>query len=234
RGGGGSVPSGRVEWVRPGGAPAAAQGGPQRVRPQAKKEPLVDQVRKSIDNGVKFIRSQQRANGSWELYPLLGGYEGGATSLALLALMNSGVPATDPAIQQGLKYLREINTTQTYVKALQTMAYAEAGQREDAQRITDNVEWLIKARVMQDKVFIGWSYNMALRNTADGSNPQYAVLGRLAGKQGGAIIKKDVWEGIRDHYIRTQVPDADGTGHWEYIGRGGAQPHRGSKLTMTE
>src|SRR5207248_583673 len=57
---------------------------------------------------------------------------------------------------------------------------------------------------------------------------QYAVLGLLAGKQGGAIISREVWESIRELYVRTQFKD----GRWGYSERG--EPAAGSPLTMTE
>src|SRR5713226_2206195 len=62
---------------------------------------LVEPVRKAIDRGVKYLRSQQH-NGNWEhlKYPA---YEGGVTALAVLAMLNSGVPMDDAAVNGGLK-----------------------------------------------------------------------------------------------------------------------------------
>src|SRR5262249_40643882 len=47
------------------------------------------------------------------------------------------------------------------------------------------------------------------------------------GKQGGAVIKREIWEGIRDYYVRTQKKG----GEWDYLPQGNAS---GSSLTMTE
>src|SRR5262245_42309733 len=201
---------------------------PAQDRP---REELVDRVKKSIDKGVEFLRQKQRDNGSWEHTIPLAQFQCGETCLAILALLNAGVPPEDRMIQRGLKYLRGVQPTHTYSRALQTMAFAEAGQAVDRERIDENVRWLIKNRVIKEGKFIGWTYTSGMHGTADGSNTQYAVLGLLAGKQGGSIINKEIWESIRDLYVRTQNPTS---GAWTYAEGVGPGRPAGSELTMTE
>src|SRR6266568_9328112 len=91
-------------------APAFAQNKP--------KEELVDKVKNSITNAVRFLKQQQRDGGHWERGAQLGGIggtTGGPSCLAMLALLNAGVPVNDPVIQAGLKYLRTIPPSGTYV-----------------------------------------------------------------------------------------------------------------------
>lgn len=72
------------------------------------KEPLVQQVRKAIDAGVRFLRDQEKGNGNWEAVDKASvAMPGGWTSLAMLALLNSGVQSEDPIIERGLKSLRK-------------------------------------------------------------------------------------------------------------------------------
>lgn len=184
---------------------------------QRQQEPLVEQVRKAIAGGVQFLREKEN-NGSWEASDTYSGlYPGGASSIAVLALLNAGVKPTDAVIVRGLKYLRTLDPNngawqaKTYVVALQTMAFAEAGYNEDKERIQRNVNWLLAARVIQRGALQGWGYGMR-EGTADNSNTQYALLGLHAGKQAGVPIGKEVWESIRDFYIRTQTPE----GAWIY------------------
>ena len=195
-----------------------------------KEKPLVDRVRKAIDDGIKFLRQAQRGDGSWELNVTSVGHPGGSTSLALLALLNAGVPPNDPSIARGLTYLRNLEQYTTYVRALQTMVYTEAGFNEDRERIQKNVDWLISTRLPGDgQPLTGWSYGR--RNTGgqpDNSNTQYALLGLHYGKLGGAIIPQEVWQSIREFYARTQRPD----GGWLYSEQGGPFA-RGATLTMT-
>src|SRR5216684_3094107 len=55
---------------------------------QADDEDLVEPVRKAIERGVKYLRSQQH-DGDWENQAYQG-YPGGMTALAVLALLNAG------------------------------------------------------------------------------------------------------------------------------------------------
>src|SRR5581483_5939147 len=107
------------------------------------KDLLVDQVRKAIDRGIRFLREQENGQGSWEAANNTSAlYKGGWTSLAMLALLNAGVQPSDPIIDRGLKYLRKLPPEFTYVVSLQTMVFVEAGRNEDRERIQRNVDWL--------------------------------------------------------------------------------------------
>src|SRR5262245_1759651 len=140
------------------------------------KEPLVDQVRKAIEDGIRFLRQREKDQGNWEseagliIHSQIGA--GGPTSLALLSLLNAGVKPDDPLIQRGLKYLRTIPPKSTYVVGLQTMVFVEAGDPLDLTRIQRNVDWLIQARVMPGGKLRGWGYNWDHAGT-DNSNTQY-------------------------------------------------------------
>src|SRR5947209_8588271 len=80
----------------------------------AREEPLVDRVRRAIEDGVRFLKTEQHS-GKWD--ETLGSvpHPGGSSSLALLALLNAGVPRDDRVIQDGLKYLRTLQQPSTYV-----------------------------------------------------------------------------------------------------------------------
>jgi hypothetical protein len=196
-------------------------------RPKAKgkvREALVDQVRPAIRRGVQFLRDQEAGRGDWELDGVIRlSRPGGETALALLALLNSGVTPDDPVIGRGLKYLRGIAPRDTYVVGLQTMVFAAAGKAVDREKIQRNVDWLVRARVRQGNATHGWGYTEDDRG-ADNSNTQYALLGLHEGHQAGAKIDRAVWEGLRDFYIRTQVPAQNGGG-WGY--------HTGQPATLT-
>lgn len=193
-------------------APAADEG----------DEDLVEPVNKAIEKGKKYLRSLQ-VGGDWENQGVAG-KPGAATSMALLALLNAGVAPEDPIIQQGLKSLRAVEPEWTYVVGLQTMVFALAHDPVDKERIQRNVEWLIKARVMQDGQLRGWTYKTGLVQQPDNSNTQYALLGLHEGHVAGAKIGQDVWESILKYYKSTQLPN----GGWSYHAPGG-----GASATMT-
>src|SRR5437773_10421435 len=68
--------------------------------PTTAAEPLVEQVRVSIEKGIRFLRNEERGRGNWEHTIGAQGKPGGYSCLAVLALLNSGVKADDPIIQR--------------------------------------------------------------------------------------------------------------------------------------
>ncbi len=184
---------------------------PGRVAESGRKpEPLVRRVRQAIEDGVKFLRAQERGTGNLENTYESRIVPGGLTALGTLALLNAGVPPDDPLIQRLLQYLRTVPQNQTYVVGLQTMVYVAAGQNQDRERIQRNVDWLIAARHMQGGRLIGWTYGMGGAGS-DNSNTQYALLGLHEGHVAGARIPKEVWQSIQDYYTDNQV-----AGGWGY------------------
>ena len=206
------------------------------------EEELVEKVRKAIEMGVKYLKSQQR-DGNWEgvVLNVLADMDGGVTALATLALLTSGVKPDDPAVAKALDYLRSLPPRKTYVVGLQTMVFAEARQKRDLPLIQRNADWLIRhgvgwqiderGRVIGGQLR-GWSYPAGPSNMADNSNTQYALLGLYAAKQAGANIDPTVWKEIRAFYTRTQKVDGPASGSWSYAtlaNIGGMQP----SLSMT-
>ena len=210
---------------------------------QKQPEPLVKKVKTSIARGVDYLVKQQRLDGSWETTQDIDNknissiYDGGATALTLLALLNcDGVLLDAPtleaarkqAIQRGLGNLRKIESSRVYVRALQTMALAEA--KTDLKIVKANVDWLLEARVYRDGKFIGWEYsNRAANRETDASNSQYAMLALWYARQAGVPIDRKVWEEIRDYYGRTQNEN----GFWVYSPFYGPADKDRPSMTMT-
>jgi len=186
--------------------------------PARGEDPLVERVRLAIKNGKGYLLGRQRDSGSWENDAAVLSHKGGETSLAILALITAGESPKSEAIQKGLKYLRGVPPGQTYVVALQTMAFAQAGEMEDRERIQRNVQWLIEAQ--KDT---GWGYTKG-GGPSDNSNTQYAVLGLHAGIEAGVQVNKDALARIRKYMLESQMGGA-----WGYD-RGG---ERGPRFTMT-
>src|SRR5947209_6066804 len=211
-------------------APARAQG----------KATLADRVHNSINKGERYLLSQQWPEGDWEKAEGYANHVGGITALATLALLNAGVPDADrPRVEKALSYLRGLEVNSVYARALQTMALTEASldprrdevsRKKDLEVIRRNVQWLINARVVNDGRLQGWAYNNVNKGSKNASTSQYALLGLWAGKQAGIEIKRDLWEAIRDYYVRTQDPQA---GFWIYDPQFGPRGHDQPSITMT-
>ncbi|HEX3147226.1 MAG TPA: DUF4159 domain-containing protein [Gemmataceae bacterium] len=210
--------------------------------PARAEEPIVKKVRKSLDEGIKYLKDTQKDDGgryTWENSLLANLQPGGTSCLAMLALLTAGVPADDPVIKRGLPYIRGLEARHTYVVGLQTMVLAEVGDVRDLNRIQSNVDWLLNAAVTRGGKLgaggklLGWTYSTSTGNHTDNSNTQYALLGLWAGRQAGAIINKSVWDSIRAYYTTTQVaPMLDQRGQ-KMAGWGYADESPNSTLTMT-
>jgi hypothetical protein len=187
--------------------------GPVRAAATPRENTSKDRLfRQTIQAGIAYLRNAQQADGSWEIYQVAAIYRGGCTSLAVLAMLESGVPARDKQVQKGLSYLRKLQPDFTYVRALQTMVFVRAAQAEDAQRIQANVDWLVKARAKDGDKLLGWTYGSAHKSFPDNSNTRYAVLALHAARLNGAKFPRGVWESIRSYYLRTQTKE----GGWVY------------------
>src|SRR5262245_31679153 len=57
-------------------------------------------VNKAIENGLKYLKSQQREDGAW------ASDQGGMTALAGLTLLECGVPADDAHVQKAAEAVR--------------------------------------------------------------------------------------------------------------------------------
>jgi hypothetical protein len=79
------------------------------------------QIQKAIDRGVAFVRSKQGQDGSWKYETFAGtGSHVGATALVGLTLLECGVPASDPAVQQAVQFVRKNAPSLIYTYGLST------------------------------------------------------------------------------------------------------------------
>jgi len=166
-----------------------------------------EQVRKSIEGGVKYLFEAQNKNrGSWND---IARYPGGVTGLCTLALINAGVDPSHPQIQKALAFLRSKEPTATYSVALQTMALCAGSPRQDFDIIQRNVRWL-EEQQLESGV---WSYGLQHGGKGDNSNAQFAVLALHEAERVGAIVKQETWTKAAEYWSGCQNPD----GSWSYI-----------------
>ncbi|NBO93149.1 MAG: DUF4159 domain-containing protein [Planctomycetia bacterium] len=182
---------------------------------------LVEKTRKAIDDAVAYLRSQQRVtDGGWDVGT--GVNNGGWTALALLSLLNAGVPPDDPAIRRGVVYLKKGSSTRVYVIALRLMVFAQAA-RDDQEAMRADVKYLEEC-LLPD----GWSYHKlvdgAQTGNADNSNTQYALLGLHEALMAGVPVSEKTLKTVKQLFLKSQTRD----GGWGYRPGG-----RGATLTMT-
>jgi hypothetical protein len=169
---------------------------------------------------VAILKKMQREDGSWEPREDADALPhhwkppapGLTTSLAVLALLESGVPADDPCVKKGLAGLREANLLNTELVAVQTLALCRAGQKRDQKLIQRNVDWLCDGAVRTNKVLQGWGETNNPKGKSDNWSTQYAVAALHAAVQAGAKVDNQWWKDIRSYYLQTQLPD----GSWGF------------------
>jgi len=179
----------------------------------ARLTPLGEQVERAIRDGVRYLKQQQRADGSWEDSSQQA--KTGTTSLVTLALLTAGEKPDSPTIRQALTYLRRFGPEalrSTYAIALQTMVFAAAEPQRDWLRIGANEAWLESAQIKPPRKPSGcWTYNESPQG-GDNSNTQYALLGLSAASEVGVPVKPEVWALARLYWENIQHRD----GGWGY------------------
>ncbi|NBW86142.1 MAG: hypothetical protein EBR23_04750, partial [Planctomycetia bacterium] len=169
-------------------------------------------IQRSIDRARDYLLKQQKPDGTWEAMRS-SNKSAGATALVMLALANSGVPATEPPMQRALAWMRTQQPDETYSVALQTMILAMLAPETDRAILERNVEWLERAQVKQGPATGSWSYKQNEgRGIGDNSNSQFALLGLHEAARAGVPVSQDTWIRGQQYWVSCVNPD----GSWGY------------------
>ena len=138
----------------------------------------------------------------------------GMTSLVVSALLNAGVPPSDPAIVKGIDHLFNKTPvhwkqwTDSYDYAVFILALTSTGEKE---KYMETVEFSTRALIKGQTKEGGWGYGgMA----ADVAHLHYVILGLYAAKQWGVDIPVETWTKTVAWITGLQRPD----GGWNYSG----------------
>jgi hypothetical protein len=184
--------------------------------------PIADAVKK----GVAGLRMLQERNGSFvdRTGSWARDFPVGVTSLAVMALLHSGVKADDPAIRSGLAFIHGQAFKKTYdvaaVLMLLETKYLPLGQLQDVTELTEEkareaiqatitkedrataeraVKWLIEHQTKAGT----WGYPEG-EEMYDHSNSQYALLGLKSAARMGVRVPDSVWRKAAVHWLSTQ------------------------------
>ncbi len=183
-----------------------------------------EQVRQSINKAVAYLKSQQRADGTWADMHIGIPQSGGVTALCTLALLSAGVEPDDPVIQRALTRLRMLKPQKTYVTALQTMVFCKAEPKKNLLLIQDRVRWLERAQNQTGPPGSRgtWQYSSpAGGESGDPSNTQFALLALHEAERVGIPVDERTWRLANVYWKDSQTRD----GAWRYQSR---QPVSGS------
>lgn len=170
-------------------------------------------VRNALDRGVAWLRKRRGRDGHWPMQS----FEGGATGIALLALVTAGAGAEDPDVDRGVRALLGVPNHHTYVVALKLAALAAIDPRGYAAEIRKCADDLAAGQCTDGS----WSYwSPTPKNVrvaaGDGSNTQFALLALHEARAAGIPVPKEVFAKA-DAWWRGAI-NADGG--WGYAGRG--------------
>lgn len=182
------------------------------LAPAAQGQVSSDQVKAAIAKGVARLKAQQSPTGAW---PDSGGHKGGMTALAVLALLQAGVPQDDPALVSGLAAVKAIPNKATYVIALKCQCFAAAGGKQ-GQPYHEDLKTAAAALVQSQLDSGMWTYTNERNGRGDNSNTQFALLGLHEAANCGVKVPQEVWDKSAGHFENVQCAD----GGWDYQGRG--------------
>src|SRR5438067_2546881 len=140
--------------------PAVADPPPQAKRDQPVKREA--HIQRAIDRGVSFLRSLQSPDGVWLYNP----YDRtvppnvGATALAALSLLESGIKTDDPAVRKAADYLRQQipRLHHTYSLSASIWFFDRLGDKADEPLIEAMTARLLSGQNASG----GWTYDCPL------------------------------------------------------------------------
>ena len=174
----------------------------------ASAEVTPEQVRRAIERGVAYLKSQQRRDGGWneKMIP----FPGGATTLCTLALLNAGVEPSEPHVQKALAAIRKLSLDKTYTVSLATMVFARAEPKRDLVRLSSYVKWLEGNQITTGDRKGSWSYPGG--ENGDNSNSQFALLALYDAERAGVPVSDKTWRLAKNYWEKCQCDD----GSWVY------------------
>ncbi|HET6423237.1 MAG TPA: DUF4159 domain-containing protein [Planctomycetaceae bacterium] len=188
--------------------------------PATAAELNAEMVLRSIERGQNLLKTQQWPDGSWHS-EVQKDHVIGITSLAVMALINSGMTVRDTPVRKGLEFLRRVPSgepRQTYDASLMIMALVAARDpaKTDLARIARLADYLEEIQTKNGNSVGAWSYGDVGLGGGDPSNTQFAVLALREATDAGIIVRPVVWERAREYWEALQSPD----GGWGYGGHG--------------
>ncbi|MDP1562857.1 MAG: DUF4159 domain-containing protein [Pirellulaceae bacterium] len=173
-----------------------------------------EQVRQSIQRGVRYLLNERGGDGYWRENAT---YIGGVPALVVLALLNSGVDANSPELREPIRRLATEAPRSTYASSLIVMVLAEADPVRYRPQIRQHIEFVISKQADDG----GFGYGHGGEGWTDSSNSQFAILALHEAQLAGVDIDRRIWQ-------RAQ-------GYWEkaYNGNEGSFSYRTNATSHT-
>jgi hypothetical protein len=177
-------------------------------------------VNLAIDRAVNYLLStRDKASHAW---PDHHGQPGGLTALCCLALLNSGMKASDERVTSTLDYVcTRGKPSMVYASSLTIMALAAGMPTATpekrivfASRIKEHALWLEAVQIQEGERKGGWGYGKG-SGAGDNSNSQFALLALHEAERilPDLKINERTWRLALQYWTEQQAAD----GSWGYI-----------------
>ena len=168
------------------------------------------EIKEAVLKGTTWLKSKQNHDGSY------GNGNLGSTCLAVLALIHSHIPSTDPSVAKAVSYiLNSLPPESTFFRALTIMALVVNGKKipQALSKMQSDLNWLIQTQYKNtdNKLsYGGWGSSDYSKN-ADGSNTQFALLALYASTFWGFSIPQETLFGALNWYQNNHAVNNDGS-----------------------
>jgi beta-lactamase regulating signal transducer with metallopeptidase domain len=176
-----------------------------------------ESLEKITANAVKYILSQSQENGTFETNE---SHQRGASALAGLALLKSGVSKKDKAIEQVKKLLDSSDPKWIYGASLELLFRLELGVKNGQKAMATKLAQLIVDSAVQEGANKGmWSYRpgKSANKGGDHSNTSFALWALTEASRAGIEVVDSVFTNAVDHLLAAQRAD----GGWCYTDKHG-------------
>ncbi len=184
-------------------------------------------VKNPIELGLNWLREHQNPDGSWTYSGRVTEESVGLTSMATIAFLNYGVDESDPTVNRAINWILSKQRAdgcivsqwyEVYDTSLAILALVATRNNDYYDEIRSATEFLI--RIQNDKdtgysesnqFYGGWSYQEGLKNWADLSNSQFALLALWYAEQfnsSDTIVPESVWNKAEIFVTRCQNREA--------------------------
>jgi hypothetical protein len=200
---------------------------------ELKKDPIKMELREqapaisdAVKKGVAAIRKLQEGNGSFvdRSGSFAREFPVGVTSLALMALLHSGVKADDPTLKSGFAFVRGQSFKKTYEVAavlmlLETKYLPLGGVQDIADLTEEKAREAIQGSITKDDKALAekatrwlidhqtkagtWGYPEG-EEVYDHSNTQYALLALKSAARMGVRVPESAWRKAAAHWLDCQ------------------------------
>ncbi len=140
-------------------------------------------VNTAVRKGMDSLLSMQKQDGSFSCW-CSDEFQGGATALALLALLKSGVPRSHEAIKKGFARLKQLPPQKTYVVSFIIMALEARWTKQEVEKRQEGLTKAVQRRPRMPRQDFEWMRELVrflLANITYGSDLRDASTGEHLG-----------------------------------------------------